>query len=57
MLSFCLLVYRHIPRIRAPMSIFGPCAAVRAVPEAAFGQAVRSNRWTNCSGMKRVREA
>src|SRR4051794_23051933 len=57
MLGFRLSTYRHIPRIRAPMSTFGPCAAVRAAPAAAFGQAVRSNRWTSCSGMKRLREA
>ncbi|MGY4351037.1 hypothetical protein ACVWXM_007530 [Bradyrhizobium sp. GM7.3] len=39
-----LVSYRHIPRIRALMSTFGPCAAVRAALAPAFGQAVRSNR-------------
>ena len=51
-------VYRHIPRMRAPMSTFGPWLAGRAaVPAGASGQAVRSNRSSSFSGMKRVLEA
>ena len=51
-------IYRHIPRMRAPISSFGPCAAARAAaPAGATGQAVRSNRPSSFSGMKRVRDA
>ena len=51
-------IYRHIPRMRAPISSFGPWPAVRAaVPAGTTGQAVRSNRPSSFSGMKRVLEA
>ena len=50
--------YRHIPRMRAPISTFGPWPGVRAaLPAGITGQAVRSNRSSSFSGMKRVLEA
>ncbi|MEY9147847.1 hypothetical protein ACVL91_009613 [Bradyrhizobium elkanii] len=48
---------RHMPRIRAPMSIGGARLAGDACAAAARGQVVRSNIGSSRSGMKRVREA
>src|SRR6266404_5741945 len=50
-----LLRQRHMPRIRAPMSMRGPWLAGRAAaPAIAIGQTVFSNRPSKRSGMKRV---
>src|SRR5258708_11222861 len=47
--------YRHIPRMRALISSFGPRLAVRAAVSAVTtGHVVRSNRPSSFSGMKRV---
>src|SRR5437868_10718755 len=53
-----LLRQRHMPRIRAPMSMRGPWLAGRAAaPAIAIGQTVFSNRSSKRSGMKRVLDA
>jgi hypothetical protein len=46
-----------MPRIRAAMSMRGPWLAECAAAAVNAGQLVRSNKGSNDSGMKRVREA
>src|SRR5258708_5761361 len=50
-------LYRHMSRMPAPTTIFGPELWPPAAAEADVGQVARSNRPNNRSGMKRVREA
>ena len=56
--SGCGRFYRHIARMRALISSFGPWLAVRAAVSAdTTGHVVRSNRPSSFLGIKRVLEA
>jgi hypothetical protein len=53
-----IAIYRHIPRMRAWISTLGPLPGARsAVLAGTRGQAVRSNKPSSFSGMKRVLDA
>lgn len=49
--------HRHMPRIFALTSTFGPSDGIRWLSAVAMGQAVRSNWPSSAFGMKRVRLA
>jgi hypothetical protein len=49
--------YRHMPRMRAPISMWGPWLAASVEAADADGQVVRSNMGRSDSGMNLVRAA